>query len=431
MDNACASTSSPVAPVDDERTRRKPLAWWDRVKFLVLLAALFGFMVVGRDRATTRSCPVSEAVNNVARSRWWIFVLGGLELVRQIHFVIANTGRATTASGSVASRALDKARLPDQPVDPLPAGSAHQVVGHPRRVQRARRVAPNVPEQLADLPSRTSTSCSAACQDMPMILVVLLFDLTIGVGGIVILFWYMSRGGSRGLLPRRRQDPFRRRVGSGRRPGEDPGEPDLPGEPGGDRGEGRVRPRGHPALRATGHRQDPHGRGRRRRDRQALRVRRAGRRSTNMFFGVGVLKVRSLFKKLRKLALRYGGVDRRSSTRPTRWAAGGSWPVCRARVRRRGPSSSHATCCNGTTYLSDATARRCSTRTPAGRGLAGEPAGPGASSCGGMGRGGDPMALQALLAELSGLKKPRGFLNRPSAVCSGCGPSRRPSTASS
>ena len=28
----------------------------------------------------------------------------------------------------------------------------------------------------------------------------------------------------------------------------------------------------------------------------------------NMFFGVGVLKVRSLFKKLRKLALRYGGV---------------------------------------------------------------------------------------------------------------------------
>ena len=29
---------------------------------------------------------------------------------------------------------------------------------------------------------------------------------------------------------------------------------------------------------------------------------------TNMFFGVGVLKVRSLFKKLRKLALRYGGV---------------------------------------------------------------------------------------------------------------------------
>ena len=28
----------------------------------------------------------------------------------------------------------------------------------------------------------------------------------------------------------------------------------------------------------------------------------------NMFFGVGVLKVKSLFRKLRKLALRYGGV---------------------------------------------------------------------------------------------------------------------------
>ena len=29
---------------------------------------------------------------------------------------------------------------------------------------------------------------------------------------------------------------------------------------------------------------------------------------TNMFFGVGILKVKSLFRKLRKLALRYGGV---------------------------------------------------------------------------------------------------------------------------
>ena len=28
----------------------------------------------------------------------------------------------------------------------------------------------------------------------------------------------------------------------------------------------------------------------------------------NMFFGVGILKVKSLFRKLRKLALRYGGV---------------------------------------------------------------------------------------------------------------------------
>ncbi len=28
----------------------------------------------------------------------------------------------------------------------------------------------------------------------------------------------------------------------------------------------------------------------------------------NMFMGVGILKVKSLFRKLRKLALRYGGV---------------------------------------------------------------------------------------------------------------------------
>ena len=48
----------------------------------------------------------------------------------------------------------------------------------------------------------------------------------------------------------------------------------------------------------------------------------------------------------------------------------------------------------------------------------------------GGGGGGGMGTLQALLTELSGLKKPRGFFNRASGGRSACGPSRRPSTAS-
>ena len=37
-------------PREEDRTTRKPLPWWDRVKFLVLLAALFALSRVDGDR---------------------------------------------------------------------------------------------------------------------------------------------------------------------------------------------------------------------------------------------------------------------------------------------------------------------------------------------------------------------------------------------
>jgi len=48
----------------------------------------------------------------------------------------------------------------------------------------------------------------------------------------------------------------------------------------------------------------------------------------------------------------------------------------------------------------------------------------------GGGGGGGMGTLQALLTELSGLKKPRGFVNRVVRRALGMRPSRRPSTAS-
>jgi ATP-dependent Zn protease len=131
-----------------------------------------------------------------------------------------------------------------------------------------------------------------------------------------------------------------------------------------------------------------------------------------MFFGVGILKVKSLFRKLRKLALRYGGVvvffDEADSlgnrggvtTGEQRFGAG-----------MGGLGGMAFGGCNGMSWMNPGTAslvlkdmmpeedphpRRSLQGVMAGMGMGG----------GGMG------TLQALLSELSGLKKPKGFFNR-------------------
>jgi ATP-dependent Zn protease len=129
----------------------------------------------------------------------------------------------------------------------------------------------------------------------------------------------------------------------------------------------------------------------------------------NMFFGIGILKVKMLFRKLRKLALRYGGVvvffDEAD-------ALGN-----RGIMTNRGPGA-YSQSCHGTNYVSEetlgaiwrnqltksevATSERSSPENLINRFVMGAGAGGGA----GMG------TLQALLTELSGLKKPRGFFNR-------------------
>jgi ATP-dependent Zn protease len=135
---------------------------------------------------------------------------------------------------------------------------------------------------------------------------------------------------------------------------------------------------------------------------------------TNMFMGVGILKVKSLFRKLRKLALRYGGVivffdeadalGNRGSLGQT--APGG------ARGMSGGPF--HPAGCNAGSYLS-ADSQWMLARQAMHSG-AGEPEPDDRRSRfvmgGAMGGGGGMGTLQALLTELSGLKKPRGLVNR-------------------
>jgi len=135
----------------------------------------------------------------------------------------------------------------------------------------------------------------------------------------------------------------------------------------------------------------------------------------NMFMGVGVLKVKSLFRKLRKLSLRYGGVivffDEADSLGNRGIAMGGT-PGSNA------VPAPFADGCHGFSYLSQ-DLQSMLTRNAMGSGLV-DPVGGGKRdhqivggmmNGGGMG-GGGMGTLQALLTELSGLKKPRGFMNR-------------------
>ncbi len=133
----------------------------------------------------------------------------------------------------------------------------------------------------------------------------------------------------------------------------------------------------------------------------------------NMFMGVGILKVKSLFRKLRRLALRYGGVivffDEADSLgnrgMMTQGAPGGQQQA----------SAFAAAGCHGFSYLSRDTQWRLSKNALDAQ-VPDEPdTRRSRQMVGGMmngGGGGGMGTLQALLTELSGLKKPRGIVNR-------------------
>jgi ATP-dependent Zn protease len=133
----------------------------------------------------------------------------------------------------------------------------------------------------------------------------------------------------------------------------------------------------------------------------------------NMFMGVGILKVKALFRKLRKLALRYGGVivffDEADSL--------GN----RGTMTQQGPQGAFSPMrmdgCHGFSYLSEGArdqyarfALRADRPAEAPRTGISRFIMPGGMN--GGGGGGGMGTLQALLTELSGLKKPRGFINR-------------------
>jgi len=75
-------------PRDEDRLTRKPLTFWDRIKFLLLLGLLW-FVLVWSAMANDPLVGFSDAMRIEVRAAWWVFLLLGLEVLRQLHFFIS------------------------------------------------------------------------------------------------------------------------------------------------------------------------------------------------------------------------------------------------------------------------------------------------------------------------------------------------------
>ncbi len=386
----------------DERPTRKPMALWDRSKFLLLIGLLFAFFVWSA-MAGNPLVPLQDALNLTLEAKWWLLALAGVELLRQTHYLISERSAAYHRSWTGLFRRFDlrAARMNDwnrfrvaRVVKLLVfLGLLSVVLGALFDVDPA--------TALFELPAR-------AFAVLPLILQ-LAFGFFFVMFQFIGLFWFLSKGGIDTYFPddiKTRfsdvwgQDPVVERVKENmlfleaperieERGGYVPGGILLWGPPGTGKtlmAEAVAGETGKPFVFV-----DPGA-------------------FINMFMGVGILKVKSLFRKLRKLAVRYGGVivffdeaDSLGNRGSLAGAPGG-----------QAGASAWSGVADGREHLRWLSP---SVRSEVlGRGIA-PSAGPEAPvqvrdrMMMGMGGGGSG-TLQALLTELSGLKKPRGFLNR-------------------
>jgi cell division protease FtsH len=397
---------------EPEAKTRKPLSLWDRFKFLLLLG-LAWLILLWASMASNPILPFTDAVRLQVRSSWWLLALMGLEAIRQLHYLISERwagyhhfwtktlfGRFDRA---IRRRFSDWTRF---------------------RIARILKILVFIALYAVVAGRILKTSPVVAIFEAPAILwQILPFVLQLAFAFFFIafqfigLFWLLSRGGVDVYFPDDittrfsdvwGQDHVLARVKENilflenpdeieEKGGYVPGGLLLWGPPGTGKtlmAEAVAGETGKPYVFV-----DPGA-------------------FINMFFGVGILKVKSLFRKLRKLALRYGGVivffDEADSL-GNRGAIGQGAPG--GGPGRATPAPFRVAGCHGFSYLApDTQLMLVRTALQSGASVIEEEPPrrwkqfmPG----GAMGGGGGGMGtLQALLTELSGLKKPRGFINR-------------------
>jgi cell division protease FtsH len=395
-------------PRDDERPTRKPLALWDRLKFLLLLTGLF-FFFVWAAMADNPLLPYYDAVNDAWHSKRWLFLLGGLELLRQLHYFVSEHWAWYHRLWSEKIFASVNRR--SDRINPWTRYRLARVV----KLLIALAVLSIVLGTIFDV------SPALAIFELPRrayVALPFIFQLAFAFFFVIFqfvgLFWFLSRGGVDVYYPddiRTRfsdvwgQDAVVEKVKENmlflespeaieEKGGYVPGGLLLWGPPGTGKtlmAEAVAGETGKPYVFV-----DPGA-------------------FINMFMGVGILKVKGLFRKLRRLALRYGGVivffDEADALGNRGALAQGGW----GQPAKVSSPWSHTPACNGLAYLSSE-----SSALVFRAGL--EPSGLGEPPrtwrdrfmMGGMagGGGGGMGTLQALLTELSGLKKPRGLINR-------------------
>ena len=409
--------STTSRPRDADRTTRRKLDPWDRSKYLILGSILFGFFWWQKLNANPIKS-VADGFWETVETQAWVWVLLGLEMLRQLHFVVAEhwSGYYRFWKFKVFARVENRQSRMDPWVR--------------FRIGRVLRILfwlllfgviigqftdQNPVAALIGLPGRLHSWLPWAGR-------LIIYPLLL-ISQFVLLFWFLSRGGVETYFPDDidtrfddvwGQDPVKERVRENliflENPeaieevgGYAPGGILLYGPPGTGKtllAEAAAGETGKPFVFV-----DPGA-------------------FINMFMGVGILKVKSLFRKLRKLALRYGGVvvffDEADALGNRGAAVGGDGGFGSERFAAFLRDANEAG--SSYPYLSPGAQRALHETALGGFDRAGSVGayggddpwtGPRRESIMMMGGGGGGMGtLQALLAELSGLKKPRGFFNR-------------------
>jgi ATP-dependent Zn protease len=392
---------------EDILTRRK-ISLWDRSKWLLLLVLIW-LLLVWSLMANDPLVGFVDAARIEVNVGWWVFVLIGLELIHQLHFFISEHSAAYNQFWvqKVWGRWN---RFSDRKISAWTKFRITRVISWIVIIAVIAIVTGKI----------IHTTPLLALLRIPQIVwgalpfvIQIVFTLFFVVAQFALVFWFLSRGGVDVYYPddiKTRfsdvwgQDHVLERVKENiiflenpelveDRGGYVPGGILLWGPPGTGKtlmAEAVAGETGKPYVFV-----DPGA-------------------FINMFFGVGVLKVKGLFRKLRKLSLRYGGVivffDEADSLGNRGIAMGGQ------------PGGANATPftagCHGMSYLSPDTQWMLATNAT-GSSLSDPESTPGTRryrqimGMGMNGGGGGGMGtLQALLTELSGLKKPRGFINR-------------------
>jgi cell division protease FtsH len=395
-------------PRDDERPTRKPLAWWDRTKFLLLGVVVYAFLVWNTYVQFQPLISLQQAFRQATRGNLWLLVLIGLEVLRQVHYLISEHWAAYHRfwTHGVFGRLQERTNR-------INAWNRY-------RIGRAVKWVAALALLSFILGKVFGVSGFTALFTLPARLIAALpfiFQLFIYVGILLLqfvaLFYFLSRGGVDVYFPDDVKTRFTDVWGQDSVLGkvkenmvflEDPDSIEAKGGyvPGG------ILLWGPPGTGKTLIAEAVAGE--------------TGRPFVfvdpgafiNMFMGVGILKVKSLFRKIRKIALRYGGVivffdEADSLGNRGQLAPPGSWG---------GPSMTPtpwaaAPACNGMGYLNEHTRWMLMRDSLEAAPQPGAPRPDGViAGLGGFGGGGGMGTLQALLSEMQGLTKPRGFLNR-------------------
>lgn len=394
---------SSTRPKDSDRKVRIHLSFYDRIKFLLFFSITF-LVLVWADMAGEEGLGFTTALEQSAYRRWWFFPLFAIEFIRQAHFLIAELAAPYHGFWQSYFGFVDR--------------QLHRLSDWTRfRLSRVIKwlvfivlLSIVLGAIYKETPVRALFFAPKALWSALPVLAQLSFAVVFILIQFVALFWFLSRGGIDTYFPddiKTRfsdvwgQDHVLARIRENlvflenpesieKLGGYVPGGILLWGPPGTGKtlmAESMAGETGKPFVFV-----DPGA-------------------FNNMFFGIGILKVKGLFRKLRKLALRYGGVVVFFDEADALGNRG---------IMTNRPPGSYANGfdkkneCHGATYLSSDSQSLIATRQLSRKSVEAEKPtlinrfmmGAGGGGGGGMG------TLQALLTELSGLKKPRGFFNR-------------------